>query len=166
MSTLTDFTSYDEIRAVLGVSNEEIEDVTLALPMYHDQLNFRLDDIYGTLAATFLTIGEITAPSRTAEQARFYNITRLFCSYGVAADLIVALPMFSVQRVTDGKAEMERFDPMADMKAGVLSMLNPLLTRLQAALTVVDPTYSAPVAVTGISIVGVALARDPVTSTT
>ena len=42
---ITDYAAYDEIRAVLGVSDEELEDATLALPMYEKLLNMELLDI-------------------------------------------------------------------------------------------------------------------------
>ena len=47
MTSLNLFTSYDSIRAVLGVSEDDLEDVTLELPIYLQLL--RLD--FGTISS-------------------------------------------------------------------------------------------------------------------
>ncbi len=61
-SNLTDYTSYDEIRAVLGVSDEELEDGTLALPLYLTMLLMEFDDIEPTLDVQYTDIKAL--PSR------------------------------------------------------------------------------------------------------
>ena len=43
MAILTDYTTYDTVRAVLGVAEEELEDATLGLPMYLQQLQKSMD---------------------------------------------------------------------------------------------------------------------------
>ena len=45
---LTEYTTYEEIRAVLGVADEELEDVVLAQPLFERQLILDLDDINST----------------------------------------------------------------------------------------------------------------------
>jgi hypothetical protein len=51
-------TTHDEVRAVLGVSVEEIENSTLDLKVFTDQLEIELSDIGSTLPAQLDTIAE------------------------------------------------------------------------------------------------------------
>lgn len=162
---LTDFTTYDEIRAVLGVSDEEIENATLALPMYATELEFALIDIGEDVITEYETIAAIAEGSRTTVQQRYYNVVRLFSSYVVAKSLLTSLPMFGFKSVGDGKADTERFDKWEDVKAGVEAGYTSLLARLKALLQQLDPTYAPPAPVVRNFIVAATLASDPVTST-
>ena len=53
---LTDYTSYDEVRAALGVSAEELEDETLQLDFYSISLTAELEDIADTLVSGVLDV--------------------------------------------------------------------------------------------------------------
>lgn len=164
--TLTDFTTYDEIRAVLGVSDEEIENVTLALPIYATELEFVLSDISEDVITEYTTIAAIAEGSRTAVQQRYYNVVRLFSSYVIAKSLLTSLPMFGFKSVGDGKADTERFDKWEDVKAGVEAGYTGLLARLKALLQQLDPGFTPVAPVVRNFIVAAGLASDPVTSTT
>jgi hypothetical protein len=106
---LTTYTSYDEIRATLGVSSDEIEDTTLALAIYEDYLLLELEDISDTLVTDFGTVAGISAGSRTAVQNKFYKTTRLFAAFAVAKQLTASLPLFSPKDISDGKATLGRY---------------------------------------------------------
>ena len=41
---ITNYTSYDSVRAALGVSSDDLEDATLALDIYADALELEFDD--------------------------------------------------------------------------------------------------------------------------
>lgn len=165
MATLTDFTSYDEIRAVLGVSVDELEDATLALPIFFTSLVFDLTDLADDMDTVYLTIAALPAVERSTAQQRFHDVAQLYSAYSTSKQLLTSLPLFSPKKMLDGRAEFDRqADPFEDVRAGViegLSQAKKRLLSLYAAVTSVTPattTVSAPafVLATGIVI-------DPVT---
>lgn len=105
---LTLYTTYDDIRAALGVSDEELEDATLALRLYADHLDADLDDISYDLRSTFQTTLQKTV--KTDIENRFLQATRMFAVYSVSKALTTSLPMFSPKSVEDGKARVDRFN--------------------------------------------------------
>jgi hypothetical protein len=104
---LTTFTTYAEVRAVLGVSDNDIADATLALPMYEDMLRMELDTVNVGVYPKFVEVVAVVSP--TEAQSTFLRYFRLFCSYAVAKSLASALPMFGPKSIGDGKANMSRF---------------------------------------------------------
>jgi hypothetical protein len=156
-------TTADEVRAVLGVSDEELEDLTLDLKVFTDQLELELSDIDATLPWTLDTILAIPSVSRTAAQAKVFTIANLFSAYAYGKILLTSLPLFSPKRMTDGRAEFERFaDPFETVRNGVNAGYVSLRARLQTALTTLNG-YAAPAAITPIFSVSIGLAVDPVT---
>lgn len=109
MALLTDYTTYAEIRATLGVNVDEISDATLALEMYATNVERELDGIDSDLATDYATVKAIVEASRTAAQQKFYLAVRLFVPYAVGVHLASSLPLFSPKQVTDGKAAMTRY---------------------------------------------------------
>lgn len=106
---LTDYTTYDEVRATLGVSLDEIKDTTLGLPLYADYLLTELDDVHTSIRTEYATIVGIAEISRTAVQAKFYRTVRLFSNFATAKQLTTSLPLFSPKDISDGKATMGRY---------------------------------------------------------
>lgn len=106
---LTTYTTYAEVRAVLGVSDDEIVDDTLALPMYEDMLRMEMDLVNVGVHGKFVDVSAIEPASLTAGEATFLRYFRLFCAYAVAKSLTSALPMFGPKAISDGKANMTRF---------------------------------------------------------
>lgn len=159
---ITTYTTYDEVRATLGVSNEEIEDTTLALPIWSTNLDFSLDEFSTALVSTYEAIAAKAENTRTAVEKKIYAGTRLFATYTVADDLLKSLPMFSFKRLTDGKAEAERFDAWKDTKSGVQAGLSAIKLRLQLALSGTSG-YTAPLRNTFRFTSATGLATDPVT---
>ncbi len=160
---LTDFTSYDEIRAVLGVSDEELEDVTIALPLYYQKLSFEFEDLSDNLVALYTAAK--AAPSPTAAQTKLLNAVQVFSAYVVARDLLVSIPLFAPRRIQDGRAEMERFtDPFETLRDDVAAGYLSAKARVETALAglgelVVSSAYVTP-AYTSLA----GLAIDPVTN--
>jgi hypothetical protein len=161
--TITDYSTYAEIRALLGVSDEEISDVELALPVWSLLLNEKLSDISTAVGTNHATVALIPAASRTPAQTKFYNVASLYAAYAVAQELLIALPMFGFSQLTDGKAEIQRFDKWADLKAGIEKGANAMRVKLRLALAVLDSSYAIPQAVSNVYIVGTGIATDPVT---
>ena len=106
---LTDYTTYNDIRSALGVSVDEIDDVTLALEMHDNHLRFELDEVNANLASAYATVVAIAPATRSAAQAKLYRATRLFATLAVANSLAGSLPMFGPKDISDGKATVSRF---------------------------------------------------------
>lgn len=158
-------TTYDEVRAVLGVSVEELEDATLDLKVFTDQLELELSDISSTLGSTLDTITAIPDISRTDAQKKLFLVANMFAAYAYAKVLLTGLPLFSPKRLTDGRAEFERFaDPFESVRDGVSAGYVGLRVRLQNALAALDPAYSAPTTTRLVFTAAVGLAADPITS--
>jgi hypothetical protein len=129
---LVDFTSHDAIRAALGVSKDEIEDATISLPLYEDNLAAELDEIDLALATEFATVKALASP--TDVQTRFLRSARLFATYVVAKHLTSALPMFAPKEITDGKSSLSRFvNPYKDTIDEVNRQYEVNRTRLEDA---------------------------------
>lgn len=132
MSTTDYIPSYNDIRAILGVSAKELKDITIALPIYEMQLedgieNFHpaLEELYATLQAKKKAHEDDPVnPPLTRNEKKLIGRTQVYASYYLALLLFKSLPIFGVKRVTDGKAEMERmanaFENLkAELEAGL-----------------------------------------------
>lgn len=115
---LTDYTTYNEVRAVLGVDLDELSDNTLALEVYLRSLELELQGIAAALPADFATVKVVAEASRTASQQAFYAAVKLFAPYAVAVQLSSGLSLFAPKTVTDGKAVVTR-DSSAPYKAAI-----------------------------------------------
>jgi hypothetical protein len=160
---ITDYTSYSDIRALLGVSDEEITDEELDLPVWSLLLSEKLSDISDAVDTNHTAVAEVPTVDRTPEQSKFYNVSSLYAAYAVAQELLVALPMFGFKQLTDGKAQIERFDRWDDLKAGIEKGANAMRVKLRLALAALDPNYTVPQAVGNVYIIGTGISTDPVT---
>lgn len=133
--TLDDYISFDEVRAALGVSDDEIEDTTLSLDLYAFHLVSELEGVSDTLIADYAAQKETPPGGWTAIQTRFHQTLRVFCVYAVAKQALVSLPMFAPKEQTDGKAGVVRFalDPYKSTIAGVNQAYDSARSRLAAA---------------------------------
>lgn len=133
MALLT-YTTYDDIRAALGVSSDEIEDATLSLALYELNLISEFEDIDLTLESTYATVSALS--SRTEVQERFLQATRLFSTYAVAYQATTSLPLFSPKDISDGKAVVSRYadSPYKEVIKKVEQLYGKYKSRLEAAL--------------------------------
>ena len=130
---ITDYTTYDDVRAALGVSAEDLEDTTLGLKLYSDYLQGELEDVDIDLPDTYATVKAEPLPTRL--QTRLMTACELFSTYAVARHLTGALPLFAPKQMTDGKAQVQRFDSSyRDTVKEVNEQYGKLRARLIAAL--------------------------------
>ena len=157
---LTNYTTYADIRAALGVSEEEIEDVTLGLALYSTLLDEDLLAVDPLLVSTFTAL---PPTGRTPAQARLAALTSLYATYAVAHRLTDSVELFGFLKVADGRASTERAkEAFANLRTNISAMLARLRGLLLAALQVVVPsTPLASTAFSWVSSTGIAL--DPVT---
>lgn len=161
---LTAFLTYDEVRAVLGVSQDDIEDSTLALDVYKYGLLDAFEEMEVSPLEAYLSIYEGDPAQMEAVEFRLYRAVRLFAVYQVARELLGALPMFAPKEHTDGKASAVRFsaDPYKDTKKSVEQRYEQQLQRLANAIAAYNSTAKVERAIRPYFI-GVASGSDPVT---
>lgn len=105
---LLDFCTYDDIRAVLGVENDELVDATLGLEVYDLTLRMEFNEAAPGSLAQYATIKAMTSGRSDAQQA-FYEGCRMFAVYAVACRLTSSLPLFAPKDITDSKSTLTRF---------------------------------------------------------
>jgi hypothetical protein len=112
----------------------------------------------------YATVSALPEGSRTSQEQRFYLLVRLFVTYAIARNLLTSLPLFSVARLSDGRAEFTRqTDPYDDVRLGVQGMFNKLRLKVSAAYVVLVPTDTAYGQVSFGLTSSTGLALDPVT---
>lgn len=161
MPTLIQYATYDEIRAVLGVSDEELEDGTLALPMYVKLLQMDLADIDATLETQYTAISAL--PTKSDLEQKLLDVVSVFSAYAISKHLLTSMPLFAPKTITDGRAEVERVtDPFEGVRVGVNTMYPILRARVLAALGNLGTPITADAART--YFVATGLAVNPVTN--
>jgi hypothetical protein len=162
---ITDYTSFDDIRAALGVSDEEIADGTLQLGSWSTLLDEDLREVNEDLLETFSTLiaDEV---NWTPEERRLVGLIKLYSTYAVAFRLLDSSELFGFLRVADGRASTERVpDAYRNLRANVTAMLGRIKSKLIAALLVVFPGTDVPALTALTYFAAVGTATDPVTGT-
>jgi len=129
------YTSYAEIRATCGLSLKELPDSELSLEIYQNILALELGNIDlptetpgpGPLSTRFLEIEAISPDSaRTTLEQKLYDLTRVFCTYVVALEVVVSLSIKAPKTISDSKASLVRFSPE--------SVYKDVITRIEKVL--------------------------------
>ena len=104
---LAPYTTNDEVRATVGVSDEEIPDATLDLALYARALEYELTQLGSSLISDFTTAAAAGSP--TANQTALVSAVKLFAPFAVGNQLAAALPLMAPKMISDGKASFSRF---------------------------------------------------------
>jgi hypothetical protein len=162
---LTTYTTYDEVRAALGVSKTELPDTVLSLTQWDTLTVIGLEDVHTGIPTLYGTISALPTISRSTTEQRFYDLTRLYACYELAQTLLVSLPLFAVRRLTDGRAEFDRQpDVYEDVREGVRGMHNMLKVKLSATYVALAPGETAYSTLAFSRTLSVGLGIDPVTN--
>lgn len=138
---LTDYTTFADVRAALGVNEDDIQDSVLSLSIYNILLTQDFEDIDVTIESVYATKSALTSP--TAAESRFIDACRLFATFSIANQLTITLPLFAAQQITDGKAQVNRFDnPYKDVMAYVLGQYDRARNKLKDAFEAVGETLT------------------------
>ena len=117
MIAVTDYTTYADIRAVLGVDAIELPDSTLALSVFSAALQRAVrgfvDDSGTTLASRY---DALDPQSMTDDEEAIYDSIREFATYVVAEVCCQSISMFALKSDSDGKASQSRFSSEATFK--------------------------------------------------
>ena len=116
---ILNYTTYDEIRATCGLASKELPDTELAMEIYKNVLSLALSGVDvptaapgpGPLSSRFITIKAISIGSRTTDEQKLYDLTRVFSTYTIALEVVVSLSMKAVKSISDSKASLIRFSP-------------------------------------------------------
>ena len=164
--SITKYTSYDEVRVVLGVAKKELKDEELALPVFETLLLLELDDLSTGIVPLYDSIEAlnplVTPP--TPAQTRFLRVCDAYATYFVAKLAGGAMPMFGLARITDGKAEQQRFEGSQEVMTAIEAMLAKLKVNLAAAFTDAGGTGAIEATATFTHARASALTFDPVTN--
>ena len=162
---ITDYTTYDEVRAALGVSATELPDTVLSQPQYALMLSISFDDVNEGITTLYPTISALLVGSRSAAQQRLYDYARLYATYAIARDLLTSLPLFSVSRLSDGRAEFTRqTDIFEDVRQAVQGVFNKLRLKVSAAYVALTPGAVAYSQLSFEFTSSTGIATDPVTN--
>ena len=157
---ITEYTTYDDVRAALGVSADDLEDSTLALDLYADMLDVEFEEVSATFAATYQSVKAVDDPSDA--QAKFLKASRLFATYAVAKHCCDSLPLFAAKQVTDSKVAVQRFDnPYKDTIKAVLDQYGRMRNRLAASIAALSVSSTTKIAKTYFAVVSPDV--DPIT---
>ena len=164
---LVEFTTHDDIRAALGVSNDELEDSTISLSIYEFNLKKELRELSPVASSVYATAAALPEGGRTAEQTQYFESVRLFATYAVAKHLCSALPLFSPKEKSDGKASAARYstDPYKTTIASVSALYEEYRADALKSLEEVSPQgTAAPSIRTRPMFLAVGLKTNPVTN--
>lgn len=135
MLVLSDFFVPDEVRAVLGVSVDELDDQTLDLDVYARHLEIELSQLGQNLLTDYSTAS--IAPSPTPADQQLVDLVKQFALYCVAEIVADSSPNFSPRNIADGKAGFIRHgDSYKDVLERVSSRLRQTAERLKVAYSV------------------------------
>lgn len=147
MITVTDYTSYAEIRAVIGVDALELPDATLGLQTFATALYRTLLSITNSSGETLVALFDAINPldMDVSEEILYYTIKE-YATYVVADACCSGLSMFALKSDSDGKATQSRFSSEATFK-DVVKNVQQRLASLTGALDQMlggTTTYSIP----------------------
>lgn len=161
---LTDYTTYDEVRAVLGVAEDELENETLALPIYATVLEEDLGDLAPTLLTNYTVIKALDPAQISPDQARFLRLVAVWAAYDVAMQCLGSISMFAPKTIESDKDKEERIqDPYAALRGTLPAAAATMAARILRLFFILFPTAPAVVLVTPINVVNAGLATDPIT---
>lgn len=127
---LTNYTTYDQVRALLGVHDKELTDQVLSLPMYNTLLEMELLAVDADLITQYESARAAAIPSTL--QRRFVDVVSLYATYVVGVQALVSAPYFAEKRMSDGNAEKERNDdPFAIVASNIANQMPTILARLR-----------------------------------
>lgn len=161
-TAITAYCTADNIRAILGISEEDIPDAAVLDMNFAVRLQEKLYDLSPTLIDYYASTKALPTP--TTDQQRLLDMVGSFASYVVAQALAETGANSMPKAIEDGKAKMERMDRAFDALRDVLTQtLAYLSTKILAIYQKLEPTADVRVTTSPIYMTNVGLGFDPVT---
>lgn len=127
MIKVTDFTTYAEVRAVLGVDEVELSDTTLALDLFSSSLQRSLRGFKDSTGKNLVTyFDDIDLLTATEDEETLYYAIKEYATYVVAETCCTGLSLFALKSDSDGKAAQSRFSSEATFKDVLLHIREKL----------------------------------------
>ncbi len=133
MPPIITYTTYDDVRAVLGVAIEEIPDNVISLKVYENTLTLALSSVSGALDPDTVVRNLtdhydylIALETPTAIQVKFIQTIEMYATYIVADQLANSISMSAPKTQADGKSVLVRFSSEATFKAVQKAIKNTL----------------------------------------
>lgn len=146
---LSPFTTPDQVRAHLGLNDEELPDAVLNLPIYETGLRMdlrRLSSDADVIALFTSAHAKVEASQAlTTDEQNYYSAVQYFSSLAAAAQAGISLALRAPKRLTDDKSGIERFSgtPFADVRSQLeerlISARGAVLSALSALASVSLP---------------------------
>lgn len=136
--SLTSYTTYADIRAILGVTEEELTDSDLALENYLFELESLLLGVGANLISDYTAAASaVVEATETTVQKAMYRAVRQYASAEVSLSVGYSLPMRAQKAITDGKAGLSRFtdSPFRDTVQNLVALTNERKTELEKQYT-------------------------------
>ena len=161
---LTDYTSPDEIRAILSLTDDELENPVILLPIIETLMLEEFAQVSPTLDDKYKAA--VDAAGTDPETKRFIRLVQAFAAYCVAKQFTLTLPLLAVQTEQDARASYARFanplDPVVQSVNASWVKIRGYLVDAYNDLYEPDLTQASySYTMTG----GVAIGVDPVTNT-
>ena len=161
---LTDYTSYDQIRATLSVTDTELEDANLALPFIFSKLLDSLEELSEDMQTTYEGLYAQAPEDLTANEEKFIRRMGVYSTYHVAVQLLDSLPLLAVQTEQDARASYERFEkPFERVDAAVRATFAVAKKKLVEAFNLIADTPISGGTVARVFTNAVTPTYDPVT---
>jgi len=152
MAAVTTYTTYNDVRAVLGASIYELPDDVLALKVFENALGLILSSVSGTLSPDteertleghYEYLDDLG--SLTDDQAKMVYTIELFATYAVADQLAGSISMSMPKTQADGKSVLTRFSSEATFKVvqtSIKNVLSQLLVEIKELLGIASTDIS------------------------
>lgn len=162
---LDQYLQLDEVRAALGMNDEELTDGTLSLPIYEIGLVRELAGIAAGLPAAYLTLAALTPGTLTSSQQTLVDAVHLFSVYAVARQVGPSLGLLAAKSISDGEATVVRFadSPYRDMLGRIESQYAGMRAGLLAAYALFTTSVLPAAVKPFIGFIAVGRGIDPVT---
>lgn len=161
-TAITSYCTADNIRAILGISEEDIEDAAVLDMNFAVRLQENLYDLSPTLADYYVSLKALPTP--TTDQTRLMDMVSSYASYVVAQAIAETGTNSMPKSIEDGKARMERMDrSFKDLRGMLGQSLAYLATKITALYAKLEAGVTVQLEVTPIYMVNVGLPSDPVT---
>lgn len=166
---LLNFTTYAEVRSMLGVSAKELADAVLELPHWMlatEQEVLDIDSGGGAVLSQYALVKAKDETAMSANELQFFKVTRLYVLYSVSWQLLQSADSFSPQDITDGKAAIKRLaDRFDKLRPAIEGGMQRLKERLKDALQILAPGAAIVVVPERRMFLSTGLGTDPVTGT-
>lgn len=100
--------TFADVRALLGVSSDELEDDDIDVRVFVRMLELDLRALSASLMSEYITIQSKSRSMRSTTEQQLFEAVQTYATFHVADQLCSSLPQFSPKTISDGKAFAQR----------------------------------------------------------